>query len=127
MLSPDALVVRAGKQRSVEFLEDKINTVVSRGESPALSVWALDPLTGESRNDTLLRIIEDAMPPHPVVQVSTFRALSDAEFSLILDTSNGQAACHYNVPVSHPTNPAVLEAFINCFGQPEAKPSRGVK
>lgn len=125
MLSRDALVVRGGKQRSAEFLAGRVADGVEKGEPCAISVWAHDALPGESRADLLARITQEASTPHPSIQVARHGDLIDAGFELALDTSNEQAACHYNVAVRFPIDEAELQSFISCFGEPEDKPIGG--
>lgn len=125
MLRPDALVVRGGIQRDPEKLVSKIRTQIERGEEPDVSVWAHNPKPGESRAQTILRIVEEAEVPHPKVQVASHQEMIDAGLTLILDTSNGQAGCHYNVTLGLQVDTEKAGAFISCFAEPEPKPTRG--
>lgn len=124
--SANALVVRAGSIRDSDVLGKKVTDGVERKHLPAaLSVWARDPLPGESRLNTLARIVDEAQAPHPKIQVSVHQTLIDAGFELVLDTTDGQAECHYNVFLRYPVETDQLRSFIDCFSEPEVKPETG--
>lgn len=124
MPSSSAYVVRGGMIRDPDIVGIKIAKGVSEGKIAAISVHSLDPIAGESREETLLRIVESAKIPHNVIQVARHSDLTKAGFALVHDTTDGQAECHYNVSVSFPVDNSELDRFISCFTEPETKPKR---
>lgn len=86
---------------------------------PAISVFALNRVGDEPDFELRARLIDASRLPHSKVQFSDPLTLKKAGFGLELDTSDGQADCHYNVNVRYPPDMGELGRFINAFTKPE--------
>jgi hypothetical protein len=125
VLTANAYVLRGGDERGATRIAEKLTLAVSRARESALSVWASDPLPDETREQTITRISTEAKTPYPVLQVAIHSALIDKGFTLVHDTTNGQAECHYNLFMHDPAVIEQIEDFISCFGRPESNPTGG--
>lgn len=125
-LGDDAVVVRGGQSRDVDAHVQKINDAAEDWGIPALSVYIVE--RGSSTFDAALMeacICGDI--PHGKVQVARLGDLRAAGFEPVLDTSDGQPDCHYNVIFGNEVQPEDAERFIRCFDEPMANPTGGRK
>ena len=120
-LRPDALVLRAGSVRDVAKLRVAVERSRSDWGLSALSVFATNGRHDESVVETKRRLIDESKVPHSKVQFAVYEHLVQAGFQLILDTSDGQADCHYNVPFPDVSSDRLLQAFIDTFSEPQDK------
>lgn len=88
-LPQDAIVVKGGTARDVTQLAKSVARGMSMDGVSAISVFALPRLKGESRSETILRILDMSKLPHGKIQVSTVGELEASEFRLVHDTPNG--------------------------------------
>jgi hypothetical protein len=119
ILTPDALVVRGGSIRDPTQLAKAVDRSMNDYGVSALSVFALNRMRNEDDLELKARLIGASKLPHSKVQFSKLSILEKAGFSLELDTSDGQADCHYNVNVEYPPDVEELDRFINVFTKPE--------
>ena len=120
-LRPDALVLRAGSVRDVAKLRVAVERSRSDWGLSALSVFATNGRHDESVVETKRRLIDESKVPHSKVQFADYGHLIKAGFQLILDTSDGQADCHYNIPLPDFPSDQLLRAFIDTFSEPQDK------
>lgn len=124
-LAAEAMVIRGGSQRDPSFLLGRLTKLMEKGKRPAASVFAMNQQKGSNRDALLKQLCEASDLPHPKVQVAVLSALTTKGFTLELDTSDGQAECHYNVYFDEPVTEARVIDFIQCFAESEANPTGG--
>lgn len=93
---------------------------------PALSVYIVEPGNG-TFDETVMAASVCGDVPHGQIQVTRLGDLRAAGFEPVLDTSDGQPDCHYNVIFGNEVRPEDAEGFIRCFDEPMANPTGGRK
>ena len=125
---PTAVVVRGGVARQVAQVLDQIEYSVSLGYGVCLSVHADEQRKEEPFDATLYRICAEGDIPHGKVQICPAAGyLYAAGLKVVLDTSEGQPANHYNVVFAEPVTSEQILAFIRSFGEPVPNPTGGKK
>lgn len=123
-LSDDAVVVRGGQSRSVGDHVQRLEDNLEDHGLAALSVYAVEPEGGVFGDDVRTASLCGDVP-HRQIQTSTMGRLRAAGFEPVLDVSDGQPDCHYNVIFGNEVLPEDAERFIRCFDGPIPNPTGG--
>lgn len=117
-------VVRGGLFAEPENLLLAVTDALEDGFGPTASVHAGVQQDGETFEAALERVCKLGGIKHGQVRVTTVSRLIDAGFTVELDTSDGQPACHHNVVFTEPPNIDQAKLFVECFDAPVPNPAK---
>lgn len=110
--------------RDVEALKSKVEQAIEDGDGAVISIFC-DTTRTDTEAMSLHELCAVSEVVHSKVQVTTVSRLRKQGFEPILDISDGQRFTHHHVELTEPVQESTLQAFIDCFDEPEANPTGG--
>lgn len=119
----DAFVVRGGLFPDVESVFVSVCDAFEDGDGAVISVHVgrADAL---GSHEEFARVCREADIRNNKVRCSTVGRLRVAGFALVLDTSDGQPACHHHAIFTEPPSSEEARVFLGCFDSPIPNPAK---
>lgn len=123
-LDPDSFVLRGGLFPEADNVLTAVVDAFDDGDGAVASAFVGVELPVESRDDAVRRVAVVADLPHSKIRVASLGDLTNAGFTFVQDSSEGQPSCHYNVVFTEPPHIGQAKLFVECFGAPIANPAK---